>query len=190
MPSPNFNTRPTIGGTPTIDGIVIHNISLPPSQFEQTDKNGIHFVEAFFQNQLNPNDHEYFTTIYTMKVSAHLFIKRNGKIVQFVNFDDRAWHAGESVYLGRRNCNDFTIGIELEGDDFSPFTDAQYTALAQVIHAIYQAYPKTMRHLMGHSDIAPTRKSDPGKFFDWSRIRQMIETLCLNNNDSKIKTTI
>lgn len=183
MPSPNFNARPTIDGTPTIDGIVIHNISLPPSQFGKTNKDGVHFVEAFFQNRLNPDDHEYFATIHTMQVSAHLFIKRDGTAVQFVNFNDRAWHAGQSVYLGRNNCNDFTIGIELEGDDFSPFTDEQYTTLAQIIHAIYQAYPKTVRHLMGHSDIAPNRKTDPGAFFDWQKIRQMVDTLLANHTD-------
>ena len=113
--SPNFNQRPTKNNAPEISGIVIHNISLPPSQFGQNDKNGTHYVKAFFQNQLNPNDHTYFKTIKDLQVSAHLFIERDGNITQFVNFNDRAWHAGQSSYLGRQNCNDFTIGIELEG---------------------------------------------------------------------------
>ncbi|WP_066802825.1 1,6-anhydro-N-acetylmuramyl-L-alanine amidase AmpD [Moraxella oblonga] len=174
IPSPNFNARPTIQGKPTITGIVIHNISLPPSQFGKTDKTGTHFVKSFFQNQLNPDDHEYFKTIANLQVSAHLFIERNGQVTQFVNFDDRAWHAGQSSYLGRANCNDFTIGIELEGDDFSEFTDVQYDVLAQVITAIHHAYPATHRHLMGHSDIAPNRKTDPGEFFEWGRLRQLV----------------
>lgn len=171
IPSPNFNARPD---NIIITGIVIHNISLPPSDFGKTDKDGMHFVKAFFQNQLNPDDHPYFATIADLQVSAHLFIERDGSITQFVNFNDRAWHAGQSSYLGRTNCNDFTIGIELEGDDFSPFTNEQYIALSQVIMAIHQAYPNTLRHLMGHSDIAPHRKTDPGVHFEWHRLRQMM----------------
>lgn len=171
VPSPNFNARPD--GT-AITGIVIHNISLPPSDFGKTDKDGSHFVKAFFQNRLNPNDHPYFKTIADLQVSAHLFIERSGALAQFVNFHDRAWHAGQSSYLGRSNCNDFTIGIELEGDDYSPFTHEQYDVLSAVIIAIHAAYPSTCRHLMGHSDISPTRKTDPGAHFDWQRLRQMI----------------
>ncbi len=177
VPSPNFNQRPKKADRPDISGIVIHNISLPPSQFGQTDKNGTHYVKAFFQNQLCADDHPYFATIADLQVSAHLLIERDGKITQFVNFDDRAWHAGQSSYLGRPACNDYTIGIELEGDDFSAFSDEQYATLAGVIIAIYQAYPATRRHLMGHSDIAPARKTDPGAYFDWQKLRQMITTL-------------
>lgn len=176
IPSPNFNARPT-DKNGQISGIVIHNISLPPSEFGKKDRHGTHFVKAFFQNKLNADDHPYFATIHTLQVSAHLFIERDGAVTQFVNFDDRAWHAGASGYLGRTNCNDFTIGIELEGDDFSAFTEQQYTALSQIIIAIYQAYPKTVRHLMGHSDIAPTRKTDPGEFFDWAKLRTMVDEL-------------
>ena len=176
--SPNFNARPITHDKPTITGIVIHNISLPPSQIGLCDKTGTHFVKAFFTNQLNPNDHDYFKTIANLQVSAHLFIEKNGAVTQFVNFNDRAWHAGQSSYLGKANCNDFTIGIELEGDDFSPFSDEQYHVLAQIIFAIYQAYPATHRHLMGHSDIAPNRKTDPGEFFEWKRLRQMVHELC------------
>ncbi|MDO4897437.1 MAG: 1,6-anhydro-N-acetylmuramyl-L-alanine amidase AmpD [Moraxella sp.] len=173
--SPNFNARPDC----PITGIVIHNISLPPSEFGKTDRHGVHFVKAFFQNQLNADDHPYFKSIANLEVSAHLLIERDGKMTQFVNFNDRAWHAGQSAYLGRSNCNDFTIGIELEGDDVSPFTDKQYVALAHVIVAIYTAYPATQRHLMGHSDIAPNRKTDPGACFDWQKIRQMVQDLIL-----------
>lgn len=177
--SPNYNTRPPKNHdprhAPEISGIVIHNISLPPSHFGQYNKNGIHFVKAFFQNKLNPHDHDYFKTIIDLQVSAHLFIERNGAVTQFVNFNDRAWHAGQSSFLGRANCNDYTIGIELEGDDYSPFTDMQYDVLSKIIVAIYQAYPATHRHLMGHSDIAPHRKSDPGMFFQWERLRKMIQ---------------
>lgn len=170
--SPNFGKRPK---TDDISLIVIHNISLPPSEFGKTDQHGEHFVKSFFQNRLNPADHPYFETIYQQQVSAHLLIERNGTISQFVNFNDRAWHAGKSCYLGRENCNDFSIGIELEGDDYSEFDQRQYQALATVLHAIYQAYPKTKGHLAGHSDIARGRKSDPGAYFDWQKLRNMVK---------------
>ena len=142
--SPNFNQRPTKNNAPEISGIVIHNISLPPSQFGQNDKNGTHYVKAFFQNRLNPND--------------------------------------QSCFLGRQNCNDFTIGIELEGDDYTPFEECQYQTLALAIVAIYQEYPATYRHLMGHSDIAPARKTDPGQYFDWQKLRLLIDKLLKNTN--------
>lgn len=177
VPSPNFNARPTKNDRPDISGIVIHNISLPPSQFGQSDQHGTHYVKAFFQNRLSPDDHPYFATIADLQVSAHLFIERDGAITQFVNLNDRAWHAGQSSYLGRVACNDYTIGIELEGDDFCAFDDRQYHALAQVIIAIYQAYPATRHHLMGHSDISPQRKTDPGAYFDWQKIRHMVAKL-------------
>lgn len=172
--SPNFGKRPK---TDDISLIVIHNISLPPSEFGKTDQHGEHFVKSFFQNRLNPTDHPYFETIYQQQVSAHLLIERNGTISQFVNFNDRAWHAGKSCYLGRENCNDFSIGIELEGDDYSEFDQRQYQALATVLHAIYQAYPKTKGHLAGHSDIARGRKSDPGAYFDWQKLRNMVKQI-------------
>lgn len=172
--SPNFGKRPK---TDDISLIVIHNISLPPSEFGKTDQHGEHFVKSFFQNRLNPADHPYFETIYQQQVSAHLLIERNGTISQFVNFNDRAWHAGKSCYLGRENCNDFSIGIELEGDDYSEFDQRQYQALATVLHAIYQAYPKTKGHLAGHSDIARGRKSDPGAYFDWQKLRNMVKQI-------------
>ncbi len=185
LASPNFNERPLIDNDNTkstkedktkidIDTIVIHNISLPPDNFGQCDDNGVHYVKAFFTNSLDCDAHPYFKTIEGIEVSAHLLIERDGAITQFVNFEDRAWHAGRSSYLGREAVNDFSIGIEMEGSDFQPFTDEQYQALASTIVAIYQAYPKTRRHLVGHSDIAPVRKTDPGEHFDWVRLRKMV----------------
>lgn len=171
LASPNFNARPE--GT-TIDTIVIHNISLPPSTFGACGADGQHYVKALFTNTLDWEAHPYFATIKGAEVSAHLFIERDGTVTQCVNFDDRAWHAGRSSYLGRDECNDYSIGIELEGSDFVPFSAEQYEVLAQVIAAIYAAYPKTRRHLTGHSDIAPNRKTDPGPFFEWSRLRAMV----------------
>lgn len=159
--SPNHNQRPA--NTP-IRLIVIHNISLPPAQF------GGGYIEQFFQNQLDPSLHPYFEEIKDLQVSAHVLITRLGEVIQFVSLDDRAWHAGRSCYQGVENCNDFSIGIELEGTDDQPFTDAQYQALITVLTVIHQAYPATVGHVTGHSDIAPNRKTDPGAYFDWSRI--------------------
>ena len=130
-----------------------------------------------FTNQLDWDAHPYFQTIKGAEVSAHLFIERDGTITQFVNFNERAWHAGRSSYLGQAECNDYSIGIELEGSDFVPFSTAQYEALAKAIIAIYDAYPKTRRHLTGHSDIAPGRKTDPGDYFEWTKLRQMVASL-------------
>ena len=118
-----------------------------------------------------------------MEVSAHLFIERNGEITQLVNFDDRAWHAGRSSYLGKPECNDYSIGIELEGSDYQPFTEQQYAALASAIAAIYKAYPKTRRHLTGHSDIAPGRKTDPGDFFEWGKLRDLLSQMSASKQD-------
>ena len=171
LASPNYNARPS---AIIIDTIVIHNISLPPDNFGACDANGLHFVKALFTNQLDWNAHPYFQTIKGAEVSAHLFIERDGKITQFVNFDDRAWHAGKSSYLGRPDCNNYSIGIELEGSDFLPFTAVQYQTLSQIIKTLYQTYPKTRRHLTGHSDIASGRKTDPGEYFDWAQLREMI----------------
>lgn len=171
LASPNCNTRPN---NISIDAIIIHNISLPPNEFGACDTSGTHYVKALFTNQLDWNAHPYFQTIKGAEVSAHLFIERDGAITQFVNFNERAWHAGRSSYLGRPECNDYSIGIELEGSDFVSFTSAQYEKLAAVIAAIYEAYPKTRRHLTGHSDIAPGRKTDPGDYFEWARLRQLV----------------
>ncbi len=171
--SPNFNERPTNA----INTIVIHNISLPPNEFGKTDKQGNHYVTALFTNTLNSNDHPYFKAIEGLQVSAHLFITRDGQVTQFVNLNQRAWHAGQSSYLGKAGCNDDSIGIELEGTDHTAFTHAQYHTLAQVIVALYRAYPDTRRHLVGHSDIAPIRKTDPGSHFDWLRLRKAVSQL-------------
>lgn len=161
VPSPNFNSRKS--AVPRL--IVIHNISLPPDKF------GGGHIESFFQNQLDVSKHPYFETIKDLQVSAHLLIKRTGETVQFVSFDDRAWHAGNSSYLGVPACNDYSIGIELEGTDHKAFTNKQYQALAKAVRCIQQAYPLTRHHLAGHSDIAPGRKTDPGEKFDWLRLR-------------------
>ena len=174
LASPNVNKRPQ---NTSIDTIVIHNISLPPSEFGACGADGIHYVKALFANQLDWDAHPYFQTIKGAEVSAHLFIERDGTITQFVNFNERAWHAGRSSYLGRAECNDYSIGIELEGSDFVPFSAAQYEALAKAIVAIYDAYPKTRRHLTGHSDIAPGRKTDPGDCFEWTKLREMVARL-------------
>ena len=166
IPSPNFNQRPD---QTEIQLIVIHNISLPPSQF------GGGYIEQFFQNQLDWSVHPYFQTIEGMQVSTHLLILRSGEVLQFVNFNDRAWHAGRSTYLAKKECNDYSIGIELEGSDDTPFEEVQYTVLAEVIGVLQAAYPKILQHLAGHSDIAPGRKTDPGPFFDWSKTRALIQ---------------
>ena len=165
VPSPNYNQRPQ--GT-EIQLLVIHNISLPPSQF------GGGYIEQFFQNQLDWSAHPYFQTIEGMQVSAHVLILRTGEVLQFVNFNDRAWHAGRSSYLGKAECNDYSIGIELEGSDDQPFSELQYQALSQVTHALRQAYPKIASHIAGHSDIAPQRKTDPGPYFQWQKFRDLL----------------
>lgn len=163
--SPNFNQRPE---QTEIQLIVIHNISLPPSQF------GGGYIEKFFQNQLDWSVHPYFQTIEGMQVSAHLLILRTGEVLQFVNFKDRAWHAGRSSYLGKVECNDYSIGIELEGSDDLDFEKNQYNVLAQVVAVLQRAYPKTDQHLAGHSDIAPKRKTDPGPHFQWNEFRALL----------------
>ncbi len=162
-PSPNANQRPA---GQSISLLVIHNISLPPGKF------GTGCVQSFFSNQLDPAQDPYFQTIAELKVSAHLFIERDGAITQFVPFDARAWHAGVSAFHGVENCNDYSIGIELEGCDNIAYTDAQYEALAKAAREILAAYPDiTQERIVGHSDIAPERKTDPGEAFDWARFR-------------------
>jgi N-acetyl-anhydromuramoyl-L-alanine amidase len=164
--SANANQRP-LGQE--INLLVIHNISLPPGEF------GTECVAAFFCNQLDPSHHPYFASISALKVSAHLLIDRTGKVTQFVPFLARAWHAGESIFNGIENCNDYSIGIELEGCDHIPYTDAQYEALATVTRQLMVAYPKiTLARLVGHCDIAPLRKTDPGSAFDWPRYRATV----------------
>ena len=145
--------------------IVIHGISLPPG-----DYGGPH-IESLFTNTLDWNEHPYFLEIRGLEVSSHLLIRRDGEIVQFVPFGRRAWHAGASSFRGRECCNDFSIGIELEGTDDEPYTDRQYDELSAVIRAIMAAYPGiSARRIAGHCDIAPGRKTDPGPAFDWLRL--------------------
>lgn len=165
-PSPNKDVRPV---NTDIDLVVLHSISLPPGQY------GGHAIEQFFQNKLDKSQHPYFEEIHQMQVSSHVLIKRSGEIVQFVPFHERAWHAGKSNYEGRECCNDFSIGIELEGSDTDSFEDIQYRKLAELITALQQAYPAISGHITGHSDIAPGRKTDPGTGFDWKRLTQSIK---------------
>jgi N-acetyl-anhydromuramoyl-L-alanine amidase len=165
-PSPNFNFRPE---NTDISLLVIHNISLPPGEF------GGGYVQKFFQNSLDASLHPYFSTIAELKVSAHLFIERDGKILQFVPFDARAWHAGSSSFANVADCNNYSIGIELEGADDIPYSDAQYRSLEKVSRQLLLTYPKlTPERITGHSDIAPGRKTDPGPAFDWQRYRNSL----------------
>lgn len=151
-----------------VDLLVIHNISLPPAIQESDFDNDN--VERFFTGQLDWSQHDYFKQIEGVRVSAHLYIKRNGHVVQFVPLNKRAWHAGVSKFQTRTKCNDFSIGIELQGTDDLPFTERQYQSLKEVTKHIQRHYPKiTTDHIVGHSDIAPGRKTDPGPFFYWNQ---------------------
>lgn len=173
--SPNFDERPDGG---IIDLLVVHGISLPPGEFGSND------VKALFTNTLDPNKHPYFQTIAELKVSSHLFIRRNGEIMQFVPFRQRAWHAGRSQFENRENCNDFSIGIELEGTDTLAYTQVQYQQLAQAVVAIMQAYPLiNEQRIVGHSDIAPGRKTDPGESFDWFYFRQLLKNILVDQQN-------
>lgn len=166
VPSPNYNQRPDVDD---VSLLVIHNISLPPDEY------GTGFVEDFFCNNLDASKHPYFAEICHLQVSAHVFIGRDGEVVQFVNFDHRAWHAGQSCFCERDNCNDFSIGIELEGSDHQAYTEEQYKALASCTLAIQDRYPAiNLNRIVGHSDIAPGRKSDPGDAFDWNQYRSRL----------------
>ena len=160
--SPNRDERPD-GAVPSL--IVVHGISLPPGKYGGDE------IEALFTNTLDWDAHPYFDEIRGLEVSSHLLIRRDGRVLQFVPFTERAWHAGRSGFRGRPRCNDFSIGIELEGDDETPYDDRQYDALQAVIRALCDAYPAlSPRHVAGHSDIAPGRKTDPGPAFDWLRL--------------------
>ena len=161
--SPNFDPRPE---GMAVELLVIHNISLPPQQY-----GGSGIVELF-TNRLNPDEHPYYREIHHLRVSAHFLIRRDGELLQFVQCDQRAWHAGLSSWQGRERCNDFSIGIELEGSDFDTFTDAQYRVLTALTLALQQHYP--LKDIQGHSDIAPGRKTDPGPYFDWQRYRSKL----------------
>lgn len=163
LSSPNQSAR---DANSVIDLLVLHNISLPPGEF-----GGCH-VDDFFCNNLRAGLHPFFTEIADLKVSAHLLIDRAGKITQYVPFNRKAWHAGKSCFAGRENCNDYSIGIELEGTDNDCFTDSQYSTLIDIAKLLIQKYPEiTEERIVGHSDIAPDRKTDPGPCFDWRRFR-------------------
>ncbi len=162
-PSPNQDERVD---PDDISLLVVHNISLPPDRF------GGPWIDALFTNTLDPAAHPYFETIKDLRVSAHLCIFRDGAVTQYVPFRRRAWHAGVSSFEGRERCNDFSIGIELEGCDSQPFTAKQYRSLVRVARLLMRAYPRiTPRRIAGHSEIAPGRKTDPGPHFDWARFR-------------------
>lgn len=157
--SPNYDQRPQASD---ISMIVIHNISLPPGQY------GGEGILALFTNRLDADAHPYYQAIANLRVSSHLLIRRDGELIQCVSILDRAWHAGVSVWQAREKCNDFSIGIELEGCDDEAFTDDQYRVLNQLIATLEAHFP--IQHVVGHSDIAPGRKTDPGPMFDWDRL--------------------
>jgi AmpD protein len=168
--SPNFDARPDGAQT---DLIVVHGISLPPGEF------GGPWIERFFTNALPPDVHPYFAEIQALRVSSHVVVARDGGVTQYVRFTDRAWHAGRSSYEGRFECNDYSIGVELEGLDTLAYEDAQYAALAEIVAALCAAYPRlSPQRITGHSDVAPGRKTDPGPAFEWPRARRTIAAAC------------
>lgn len=160
--SPNFDDRPDQAAQ-AITLIVIHNISLPPKVY------GGNGIIELFTNRLNPEQHPYYAQVHALRVSAHFLIRRDGSLIQFVSCLKRAWHAGASQWQGRERCNDFSVGIELEGSDHDPFERAQYATLNQLIDCLKRIYP--IESIAGHAEIAPGRKTDPGPFFEWSQIR-------------------
>jgi AmpD protein len=159
LPSPNRDARPPGA---KIELVVLHNISLPPGEF------GGDGILELFANRLDPRAHPYYETICQLRVSAHFLIRRDGELVQFVPCGERAWHAGVSSWRGRERCNDFSVGIEIEGSDDTPFDERQYTVLNRLLPALRESYP--IVGVAGHSEIAPGRKTDPGPFFDWRRV--------------------
>ena len=164
--SPNHDSRPA--GIEA-DLIVVHGISLPPGEF------GGPWIDRLFTNTLPADAHPYFAEVGALRVSSHLVVMRDGAVTQYVSLTERAWHAGKSAYQGREACNDFSVGVELEGTDTLPYEAAQYAALAEVVAALCDAYPRlTPQRLVGHSDVAPGRKTDPGPAFDWPRARRLI----------------
>ncbi len=166
-PSPNHDRRPP---NTEVDLVVVHGISLPPGCY------GGNAIDRFFTNQLDPSDHPFFAEIEGLKVSAHLLIRRDGELVQYVPLERRAWHAGVSRFQGRERCNDFSIGIELEGTDDTPYEPVQYRVLAGVVRELRAVYPAiTPQRIAGHCDIAPSRKTDPGPAFDWAHFRALLE---------------
>jgi len=168
--SPNCDARPA--GIET-NLVVVHGISMPPGEF------GGPWIERLFTNSLPPEEHEYFAQVGALRVSSHLVVARDGEVTQYVKFTDRAWHAGVSRYAGREACNDFSVGVELEGTDDLPYEPVQYRVLADAIAALCAAYPGfSPDRVVGHSDIAPGRKTDPGPAFDWPHARRLIAAAC------------
>jgi AmpD protein len=166
--SPHFYARPG-GVLPEL--IIVHSISLPPGEF------GGPWIDRLFTGGLPPEAHSYFRDVARLRVSAHALIQRDGTIVQYVPFGQRAWHAGQSHYRGRAACNDFSIGIELEGTDSIPYADPQYEQLGTLVEALLAAYPSlSSEHVVGHSEVAPGRKTDPGPSFDWERWRSILRS--------------
>ncbi len=174
--SPNFDARPA-GTPPTL--LVVHGISLPPGEF------GGPWIDRLFTNALPSDVHPYFKEIEGLVASAHALIRRDGQIVQYVPFGERAWHAGKSDYQGRSGCNDFSIGIELEGADGTPYTEPQYGALVALVATLLAAYPSlSSAAITGHSDIAPGRKTDPWQVFDWPRFRTLLKERLVSGQGS------
>lgn len=173
-PSAHYNERPAGGD---ISLLVIHNISLPPGQF------GTGCIQEFFLGALDHSAHPYFSQIADLRVSAHFLIDRQGQITQFVSCLARAWHAGQSCFAGRDNCNDYSLGIELEGTDCQPYTESQYASLLALTCALQQAFPLiSTERITGHEHIAPGRKTDPGPYFDWQRYRRQLSEHCHGGN--------
>lgn len=167
VPSPNCDDRPLESA---IDLLVIHNISLPPGEF------GGPYIDALFTNTLDPTLHPYFAGIASVRVSSHCMIRRDGQLVQYVPFHKRAWHAGESRFMGREDCNDYSIGIELEGTDTEPYTAEQYRVLSVLILALHTVYTDlSPERMVGHSTIAPLRKTDPGPAFEWATLQGLMK---------------
>ena len=169
--SPNFSDRPE-EVEPSL--LVIHNISLPPGEF------GGPFIIDFFQNKLDISKHSFFEEIADLQVSSHLFVDREGHLIQFVDLNKKAWHAGISEFEGQKECNDFSIGIELEGTDTDSYSDKQYLSLINLTNCLMETYPGiSTERIVGHSDIAPSRKTDPGESFDWNRYKNSLDYLLL-----------
>lgn len=165
--SPHYDER---SGEQAISLLVIHNISLPPGKF------GGPYIEQLFTGKLDASEHPFFDRIASFRVSAHCLIRRDGEIIQFVSFNHRAWHAGASSFAGKDRCNDYSIGIELEGTEWVAYTEAQYQALTELTNAIQQTYPEIKsERITGHQYIAPLRKSDPGLSFDWCKYRKKLK---------------
>lgn len=175
-PSPNANARPD--GVP-VSLLVVHNISLPPGVF------GGPYIDDLFCNRLDHDAHPYFDTLRGLQVSAHFLVRRDGEVVQYVPVGARAWHAGASSFGGRENCNDFSVGVELEGTDDVPYTDIQYRRLADIAAALVREFPAiTAERIAGHADVAPGRKTDPGAAFDWPRFRTLLAQALAGGSDA------